>query len=276
MRERHFGSNGAFRDRSKGILLSIFVAALPTHRGKRFAFHSVIVGITCAALVGGVAQTAHAALPTGPAATGLTGARSNATALSFGISDRVAASVDVATGNLLVATQGLNLPGVNNTVSIGQTYNSLGWQTGSNAVAAATKWSLGLASAGSLSLVGANVVYTGGDGVTWKFIPVSGSTTAFTSPAGFKQDLVKTSTEYKLTDRTSRQVVTFDTNGNATAVADRNGNSTSITYVAGVASSVVSTAGPIAARTAVLSYEPSRASWPTRSPRTRINTTLAR
>ncbi|MEC5153482.1 YD repeat-containing protein, partial [Cryobacterium sp. CAN_C3] len=233
------------------------VAARPARRGKRFALHSVIVGVTCAALVGGVAQTAQAALPTGPAATGLTGSRSNATALSFGISDQVAASVDVATGNLLVATQGLNLPGVNNTVSIGQTYNSLGWQTGSNTVAAATNWSLGLASAGSLSLVGTNIVYTGGDGVTWKFIPVSGSTTAFTSPAGFKQDLVKTSTEYRLTDLTSRQVVTFDTNGNATAVADRNGNSTAITYTAGVASSVVSTAGPLAARTALLSYVPS-------------------
>jgi hypothetical protein len=33
--------------------------------------------------------------------------------------------------------------------------------------------------------VGANVIYTGADGVTWKFTPVSGSATAFTSPAGF-------------------------------------------------------------------------------------------
>ncbi|BDZ48627.1 hypothetical protein GCM10025867_08680 [Frondihabitans sucicola] len=214
------------------------------------------MGATCIALVGGFAQVAQAALPTGPTTTGLTGSRPGATALSFRISDQVAASVDVATGNLLVATQGLALPGVNNTIPIGETYNSLGWQTGSNSTAAAYNWSLGLASAGSLSVVGTNVIYTGGDGVTWKLTPVSGSSTAFTSPAGFKQDLVKTGTTgYTLTDRTSRQVVTFNADGVATSVADRNGNSTTLnSYTAGVPATVVSTAGPTGARTAALSF----------------------
>jgi len=239
--------------------LSIATAARPFRRGKRLAFQSVLVGVTCAALVGGVAQTAQAALPTGPSVTGLTGSRVNATALPFQISDQVTATVDVATGNLLVNTRGLILPGVTSSVLIGGTYNSLGWQTGSNSTPAANNWSLGLASAGSLSLVGSNVVYTGSDGITWTLVPVSGSTTAFTSPAGFKQDLAKTSDGYTLTDRTSRQVVTFGAVGNPTAVADRNGNSMAITYnTSTVPTSVVSTAGPTNARTAVLSYNSSQ------------------
>ncbi|MCY7403684.1 MAG: hypothetical protein LH475_03480 [Cryobacterium sp.] len=99
------------------------------------------------------------------------------------------------------------------------------------------------------------MIYTGPAGATWKFIPVSGSTTAFTSPAGFKQVLVKSSTTYTLTDLTTRQVVTFDVNGDATSVADRNVNITSILRTSGVPTSVVSTAGPVGARTAALSYD---------------------
>ncbi|RPE77904.1 RHS repeat-associated protein [Frondihabitans sp. PhB161] len=236
-------------------------ATLPPRRGKVFALRTALVGVTCIGLVGGFAQVAHAAIPTGPSSTGLTGSRPSATSLPFRISDQVSASVDVATGNLLVSTQGLALPGVNSTIPLGQTYNSLGWQTGSNSTAAAYNWSLGLASAGSLSLVGTNVVYTGGDGVTWKFTPVSGSTTgAYTSPAGFKQDLVKGTgtTGYTLTDRTSRQVVTFNTDGVATSVADRNGNKTTLNdYAAGVPATVVSTAGPSGSRTAALNFNPS-------------------
>jgi len=214
--------------------------------------------VTCAALVGGVAQSASAALPSGPATTGLTGSRPSATALSFPISDQVQASVDVATGNLLVTTAGIAMPGVNSTIPIGASYNSLGWQTGATSTVAANKWSLGLASAGTLSLNGANVVYTGADGVTWNFVPLAGSATAYTSPAGFKQDLVKATTGYTLTDRTSRQVVTFDADGKALSVADRNGNATKITYTsAGQPESLVSTAGVIGTRTAALVYNPS-------------------
>ena len=236
-----------------GVVLSVLTA--PSRRkGKRFALQAAIVGITSIALVGGVAQTAYAAIPTGPTATGLTGARPNATALPFRISDQVSASVDVATGNLLVTTQALALPGVNGNSILGQTYNSLGWQVAASNKPPAHRWSMGLAAAGSLSLAGANVIYTGADGVTWKFTPVTGSATAFTSPAGFKQDLVKSSSGYTLTDRTSRQVVTFDVDGTPMTVADRNGNSTVINTDYGIAYSVVSTAGPTGARTVNLAF----------------------
>lgn len=105
------------------------VSERPRRRGG-FAARAALVGVTCAALVGGVAQTAQAALPAGPTTTGLTGARPSATSLPFAISDQVQASVDVATGNLQLNTVGLALPGVNSTIPIGASYNSLGWQTG--------------------------------------------------------------------------------------------------------------------------------------------------
>ncbi|MBX0300626.1 S1 family peptidase [Cryobacterium sp. 1639] len=65
-----------------------FLTAPSRFTGKRFALQSAIVGITCVALVGGITQTAYAALPTGPSTTGLAGARPNATALPFRSSEQ--------------------------------------------------------------------------------------------------------------------------------------------------------------------------------------------
>ncbi|MEY2848022.1 MAG: hypothetical protein RI885_687, partial [Actinomycetota bacterium] len=95
-------------------------------------------------------------------------------------------------------------------VSISQTYNSLGASIGSASVPAAKNWTVGIDGAGFLSQGTGAVVYTAGDGATWSFTPVSGSSTAFTSPAGLKSDLVKSATSYTLTDRVSRQVVSFN------------------------------------------------------------------
>ena len=94
--------------------------------------------------------------------------------MPFPISDQVQASVDVATGNLVVSTTVLSLPGVTSTVPIGATYTSFGQQAGTRLTSATNNWVLGFAGAGSLSLTGTNVIYTGADGVTWQFAPVSG------------------------------------------------------------------------------------------------------
>lgn len=51
-------------------------------------------------------------LPTGPADTNQTGQRKSATTLPFPITDQTNASVDVGTGNLLVTTSAMSLPGV--------------------------------------------------------------------------------------------------------------------------------------------------------------------
>ncbi|MFF1571332.1 RHS repeat domain-containing protein [Leifsonia sp. NPDC058292] len=183
------------------------------------------------------------------------------------MTDRVHASVDVGTGNLLVSTDGIDLPGISGSVPIGATYNSMNSSTGSTSTIYANSWSYGFGGAGSLSSgLSGGVVYTAGDGGTWLFTPVSGSTTAFTAPAGLKADLVKNTSTYTLTQRDTRRVVTFDLNGNALSVADRNAAATTLCYVLTPSCnasgspyttpplSIVSPAGAGTAPTASLSY----------------------
>ncbi|MEV6415351.1 DUF6531 domain-containing protein [Kribbella sp. NPDC051718] len=55
----------------------------------------------------------------------LTGPRPSATRIPFSISDKVSASVDVGTGNLLVTTSDLALPGIQGDLQLGLDYNSL-------------------------------------------------------------------------------------------------------------------------------------------------------
>jgi RHS repeat-associated protein len=222
-----------------------------------------MVAVTAVGLVGLAAVPAQAALPTGPTTTGVTGSRPSATNLSFPISDRVAAQVDVATGNLLVSTAGLSLTGVNSSVQIGQVYNSLGFQTGSTSTPAANGWSYNLDGAGSLAINGTNPVYVGPDGSTWQFTPVAGSTTAYMSPAGLAKTLTHDTTPntFTLTDLMSRQVVVYDSNGNPTKVTDKNGNAVTTTFTSGSPTSVATTAGPSASRTAAFSYNPSLLLW---------------
>lgn len=225
--------------------------------GQSFFVRTAIVGVVSAALIGGVAQTAHAAIPTGPTTTGLTGSRPSATTLPFPVTDQVGVAVDVATGNLEVTTAGLALPGVNGTNAISGTYNSLGWQTASTVGALGPRWTTGIAGAGSFA-TGASgaVVYTAADGATWNFTPGSTAGT-FTSPAGFNRVLTKSGTTtptYTLTDPASGQVITSDADGMPVSVKDRNGNTVAITNTADVPTSIVSTAGTTAAKTATGAY----------------------
>ncbi|WP_374010551.1 RHS repeat domain-containing protein [Leifsonia sp. LS-T14] len=161
------------------------------------------------------------------------------------MTDRVSASVDVGTGNLLVTTRGLDLPGIAGSVPIGATYNSLAGTSGSTSTIFANNWSYGFAGAGSLSAVTGGVVYTAGDGGTWLFTPVTGSTTAYTSPAGLKADLVGSASGYTLTQRETQRVVTFDTNGWPLSVKDRNANATQFCYTSSSCSTGPNTAPPL-------------------------------
>lgn len=238
--------------------------------GRRSLAHNAvpIAVVAAVALALLSVSPAEAAMPPGPSVTGQTGARPTATRWSFAVTERVSASVDVGTGNLMVSTDGLNLPGIAGSVPIGATYNSMATNTGATSTIYANGWSYGFASAGSLSAVTGGVVYTAGDGGTWLFTPVSGSTTTFTSPAGLKADLVKGTSTYTLTQRDTRRAVTFDFNGNPLSVADRNASATSICYtvspcngVAGPYTSsplaIISPAGAGNAPTASLSYSSS-------------------
>lgn len=174
------------------------------------------------------------------------------------MSDQTTLLVDVGTGNLRVRNETLALPGVNGSVTIGQTYNSRSSSTGSTLTAAANRWTWDINGAGSLSAgASGKIVYTSGDGATWVFTPVSGSPGAYTAPGGVMADLAASGSNYTITWRKTRTVVTFNADGQATSIADRNGNTTTLTYTGANPTSIVSTAGPTPARTAALSYSSS-------------------
>ncbi|WP_375389939.1 hypothetical protein, partial [uncultured Amnibacterium sp.] len=195
-------------------------------------------------------------LPSGTSSTGITGLRPNATRLSFRLSDHTQASVDVATGDLDLSTVLRTLPGVSASVPITLAYNSRADGPGDHFLGAAdaSGWTYGIAGAGSLSLQsdGSTVDFTSTDGAVWPFAAVSGSSSAYVSPAGIKAVLMKTTNGWTLSSLDSSQIVTFDGTGRPISVADRNGNATSIDWSTGV---VTSSAGAVDARKLFLGYD---------------------
>jgi len=208
----------------------------------RIGLQMGMVAVTAIGLVGLTAVSAQAALPAGPTTTGVTGSRPSATNLSFGISDRVSARVDVATGNLLVTTSGLSLPGVNASVPIGASYNSLGYETGSASTPAATGWAYNIGGGGTLTTSGANPVYVAPDGATWQFT-LSGST--YSAPAALPATLTHdtTANTWTLTLLKEGTVVVYDVNGNPQTITDKNKNVVTPTFTGGLPTKLATTVG---------------------------------
>ncbi|MCZ4102272.1 hypothetical protein C8250_035085 [Streptomyces sp. So13.3] len=118
------------------------------------------------------------------------GARGNATRLSFSAGDHVSAQVDVGSGNLLVNTSDLTLPGINGDVGLGAAYNSSSVGSGfsSTSAAAGYGWLLTPYDVALTVHQEGAVTYRGRAGVTGLFVK---NATGFTAPGGFKADLVK-------------------------------------------------------------------------------------
>ncbi|WP_146244766.1 RHS repeat domain-containing protein [Curtobacterium sp. MCPF17_051] len=203
-------------------------------------------------------QGYYNALPTGPADTNQTGQRTSATTLPFPITDQTNASVDVGTGNLLVTTSAMSLPGVTQNSTIGAAYNSRAKNVADSTTMNANRWQYALAGAGNLTSNGDGVVYTDAVGTAWQFSP--GTTVGtYTSPAGLQQTLTKvdnsTTHEYTLKGWTSNSTTHFNLAGQPTSIVDRNQNQVSFNTSDGYAlTSLVSTAGTTGARTANSSY----------------------
>lgn len=198
-------------------------------------------------------QGTYNSLPTGPEMTNLTGSRASATNLTFGVSDQVSAQVDVATGNLMLTTNGLSLPGVTSSAPLGAVYNSRSTSIADSNLPDANRWQYAFAAAGSLTSNTSGVAYIAADGSSWQFTP-TGATGAFTSPAGLQQRLERTSTEYVMTGWASNQKVHFNFAGQPTKIVDRNQNTTTFTYSGFELTKITSTAGPAAAREATVTY----------------------
>ena len=228
--------------------------------GRRFGIGFAVTGVVVFALVGGVTNVAFAAPPTAPTTVGVTGQRSSATRLSFPVSDQVSASVDVGTGNLLVATRAVSLPGVNGSVPVGSAYNSRSTNAGAVGTRQANGWVWSLDGAGSLAVSGSGgtLVLVGADGSATPF--TRSATDSYLATSGeLKASLVTNHsgqpvTGYTLTYLTSGTIVQFDADGTPISVTDRNGNIVTIGTAYADPLSVTTYAGPTAARKATIAY----------------------
>lgn len=165
----------------------------------------------------------------------LAGERAGASQLSFTAGDSVGAKIDVATGNLLVTVDGINLPGMNAPVGIGATYNSFaggverrlgrGWNLENTTDTRVTP-DAGPASTRPVTL-------TGPGGRTDEFTvadSASDGTVTYDEPKGMKADLVRTPAgTYELKMRESEAKYFFGADGALVSANDRNGNATTIT-----------------------------------------------
>ncbi|WP_228518143.1 beta strand repeat-containing protein [Curtobacterium sp. VKM Ac-1376] len=204
-------------------------------------------------------QGTYNSLPGGPGETNRTGQRTSATTLPFPITDQTNTSVDVGTGNLLVTTTALSLPGVTQNTTIGAAYNSRSTTVGDTNTMDANRWQYALAGAGDLTANADGVIYTDAVGTTWQFRP-SGTQGAFISPAGLQQTLTRVDNssthEYTLKGWTSNSTTHFNLAGQPTSIVDRNENQISFNSDESgyTLQSLVSTAGVTGARTANSSY----------------------
>ncbi|WP_146240303.1 RHS repeat-associated core domain-containing protein [Curtobacterium sp. MCSS17_008] len=206
-------------------------------------------------------QGTYVSLPGGPASTNLTGQRTSATRLPFPITDQTSASVDVGTGNLVVSTAALSLPGATSSTPIGAAYNSRSTREANTNTMDANRWTYGLAGAGDLSANALGVVYTDANGTAWQFKRAGKGT--FTTPAGLQQTLTRTlnsNDEYQLKGWTTNATTHFNLAGQPTSIDDRNKVKNTIGFNYEGAgkfrlNNIQSTAGVVGAKTLKSAYE---------------------
>jgi RHS repeat-associated protein len=224
---------------------------------RTFGCHSAITAATAVMLFSTsliTATSAQAGLAAVLTPT-LTGPRPSATRIPFPISDKVSASVDVGTGNLLVTTSDLALPGIQADLQLGLTYNSL--RLASSAAlpsgAAGAGWAMRVGQDTKVILNSDNsVLYLAPEGREGLFQPAGG--TAYTAPAGFKVVMVKTASGWTITDHDTNSVSTFNSTGQLLSIKDRNTQTSTFTYTSGKLTQVTSTRGGAGARTANLTW----------------------
>lgn len=184
-----------------------------------------------------------------------TGPVPGGTLLTFDLTDRLQALVNVGSGNLLVRSTDLVLRGVEGNVVLGADYNSLLIGSGIEAGAFGHGWRS--RSGIDVRLIvnsDGTVTFTGTDGVVGTFTPVTG-TSNYTSPGVFKATLVKTSSGWKLTDHNSGEVIAFNSSGKPTTITDRNGNVITVSYnSSGQQTKIASDWGPSAIRVGATAY----------------------
>jgi RHS repeat-associated protein len=177
---------------------------------------------------------------------GATGSARNGTYTSFALTDKLTAQVNVASGNLLVESADLTLPGIGRDVTLGAAYNSLLVRTDLASGAFGPGWrTLSGRDVRVIAHQDGSVLYVAPGGNTGLFTPAGGGT--YNSPGEFKATLTKTAGGWRLADHDSGATTTFDSAGVLTATADRNGNTTRFAPTV-----VTATRGGPGARTATI------------------------
>jgi RHS repeat-associated protein len=167
-----------------------------------------------------------------------TGPVSNATFLSFPVSDKVSLQVNVGSGNALVTTSDLTLPEADGAaLTLGNDYNSLLVNSVVNRGADSDGWRqregvdvrLYLGSSGTITFLGE-------DGTAGTFTAPTGTGTTYGSPAVFHATLTSapgsacSGSAYQLTWHSTGEAMCFNGAGLLTSQADRNGNTTTFSY----------------------------------------------
>ncbi|MGW0215055.1 RHS repeat-associated core domain-containing protein [Micromonospora chokoriensis] len=181
-----------------------------------------------------------------------TGPVRNGTQLSFSLTDRLQAKVNVGSGNLLLTSSELTLPGITENVTLGASFNSL--LLGSDIATGAHGPGWRTRSGVDVRLIEADdssVTYVAADGVVGKF---TASGTAYTTPSEFKAKLARNGTGWKLTENDSGKELFFTADGLLDKTEDRNDNITDFAYSGGKMTTVTSNRGVGSVRTAAVTY----------------------
>ncbi|AGL13727.1 putative YD repeat-containing protein [Actinoplanes sp. N902-109] len=199
------------------------------------------------------ADAAAAQLTDPPSVPKGTGPVRNATQVSFSLTDRLQMKVNVGSGNLLLTSTELTLPGIAGNTTLGASYNSLllgtsiangslgpGWRSRSGA-------DVRLYEASSDN----SVTYVAADGVVGKFT-VSGS--GYKTPGQFKATLEHNGSGWKLTEHDSGKELFFTSDGLLDKIEDRNDNVTDYTWNGSQWSGVTADKGVESGKTVAVSY----------------------
>ncbi|MFI1278363.1 RHS repeat-associated core domain-containing protein [Micromonospora sp. NPDC020751] len=178
------------------------------------------------------------------------------TQVSFSLTDRLEAKVNVGSGNLMLLSTDLTLPGTAGNVTLGAAFNSL--MLGSDLAVGAHGAGWRTRSGQDVKLYPADdgsVTYAAADGVVGKFT-ASGS--AYTSPGEFKATLAHNGTGWKLTEHNSGKELFFTSDGLLDKTEDRNDNVTDYVYSGGQLTQVTSDRGGAYARKATATFASGR------------------
>ncbi|MEW1589340.1 RHS repeat-associated core domain-containing protein [Micromonospora vinacea] len=172
---------------------------------------------------------------------------------TFQLTDRLTAQVNTGSGNLLIRSTDLVLPGIADNVLLGAAYNSL--LTGSEVPAGSLGHSWRTRAGADVRLIRADdnsVTYVASDGVIGRFTP-NGS--GYTAAKEFKATLSADGSGWKLVEHDSGRKLFFTSGGQLDRSQDRNDSVTDYSYDAsGRLTTVTADRGAAAVRTAKVLY----------------------